>query len=187
MNKKSSLWISAVLYIALGVLIITLILSAGMPLIDKLKDQNVFAQTKKLMHTLDQNIRQVANEGPGSKRYLSPFEINQGSLDLEKGETSDSYQTITWSMITNNKLMEPTPIGGDPFTIREGNLIQWLDETKNKDEYLINIKLEYADVTSLELGSIGTPISGKYSLTISHTSRFDSINGDVPIISLEFT
>ena len=37
MNKKGQVWISAALYTALGVILVTLILSVGMPFVDKLK------------------------------------------------------------------------------------------------------------------------------------------------------
>ena len=178
--KKASIWISAVLYIALGVLIITLVLAAGMPLIEKMKDQNVFVQSKKMMYVLDQNIRDVANEGPGSRRYLSPFEINKGSVEVDLEPNN-----ITWTMLTTNKLMEYNSLDnlGD-LQFKEGNLIIWLDETKNEDEYLLTLKLPYEDFAEINLGKGGNPLSGKYALSIYHTGEFEN---DAPIISLEFT
>ena len=77
---KGQIWISAVLYSALGIIIITIILSAGLPLINKIRDRNLVTQTKDIMRTLDDNIKKVANEGPGSKRFLSPLIIDGGEL-----------------------------------------------------------------------------------------------------------
>ena len=54
------------------------------------------------MHTLDENIRVVANEGPGSKRFISPLNIEGGELIID--EFGDR---LLWSLKTNNKLAEP--------------------------------------------------------------------------------
>ena len=99
MNKNGDIWISAVLYLGLGLLVITLILSAGMPLVDKLKDKNVISQTKTLLFAVDENIRAVTSEGPGSRRLLSPFDIGKGEIYVEPNR-------IRWQMKTPAKIME---------------------------------------------------------------------------------
>lgn len=180
-TRKGSVWISAVLYIALGVIVITLVLSAGIPLINKMKDQNVFSQTKKVMFVIDENIRDVVNEGPGSKRYLSPIEINRGELIID-----DETENITWRMVTTNKLFEVNELGiseDDRIVFIEGNLVMWLDETQNEDEYELSLELGYSPITDLLLSSGGSPFKGQYNLMIYHTGDY---SGDTPIISLEF-
>lgn len=172
--KRGAIWISAVLYIALGIIVITLVLTAGMPLIEKMKDQNIFSQTKKLMYVIDENIRDVVNEGPGSKRYLSPLEINEGELiiDTEK-------ENIIWKMITTNRMFEPDIV----FT--EGNLIMWLNETQNEDEYQLSLELGFTSVANLTLSSVsGNPFKGKYSLSVYHTGEYEN---NIPNILLELT
>ena len=81
---KGQVWISAVLYIAIGIVAISLILSAGLPLIYKMRDRNTVMQTKDLLHTFDSSIRQVASEGLGSQRVLDPVIIKGGKLSVEK-------------------------------------------------------------------------------------------------------
>jgi len=180
--KKGSLWISAVLYIALGVVVITLILSAGIPLINKMKDQNIFSQTKKLMFVIDENIKEVTNEGPGSKRFLSPLEISEGELIID-----DETNNITWKMITTNRLFEPnslTTAEENKLRFVEGSLVMWLDETRNEDEYQINLELPYTSTADIILSSeSGSPFIGKYSLSIYHTGEYDE--DDTPKILLE--
>jgi hypothetical protein len=181
--KRGSIWISAVLYIALGVIVITLVLSAGIPLIKKMKDQNIFSQTKKLMYIIDENIRDVVNEGPGSKRYLSPLEINEGILTINP-ETNN----ITWTMITTNRLFESNPLSNPKqLTFNEGNLVIWLDETQNEGEYELNLELAYTPVADITLSSeSGNPFIGKYNLLIYHTGDYNE-EDNTPKISLKLT
>ncbi|MFH1638086.1 MAG: hypothetical protein ABIB71_06690 [Candidatus Woesearchaeota archaeon] len=101
--RRGQIWISVVLYMALGVIALTLILTAGVPLVQKMKDKNTFAQTKSLFFTLDSNIMAVTNEGPGSIRLLTPFEIKEGNFYVD-----DENEIIKWNMKTSAKLLEPT-------------------------------------------------------------------------------
>ena len=62
MQKKGDVWISAILYFGIGIVIITILLTAGLPVINKLRDKNIIIQTKQVMHTMDDNIREVIKE-----------------------------------------------------------------------------------------------------------------------------
>ncbi len=172
MKKKGDIWISAFLYLGLGVLALTLILTAGMPVVDKLKDKNVITQTKSLFFTLDENIRGVANEGPGSKRFLSPFDVNKGELNVEKNR-------VRWQMKTTAKLMEKDLI------MREGSLALAENETLIVDEYLMNVYADYDNLATLNLVSeYDNPFQGSFSVSIKNTGTFDQETG-FPIIDLE--
>ena len=70
-SKKADIWISAALYFGLGIIVITIILSAGLPLINRLKDKNTVIETKDVMFKLDTAIREVIRNGPGEQRSLS--------------------------------------------------------------------------------------------------------------------
>lgn len=78
LNKKGDVWVSAVLYFGLGIVVLTLVLSLGMPAVNRLRDKNVATQTKDVFATIDANIREVARGGPGTQRVLE--------LGLSKGE-----------------------------------------------------------------------------------------------------
>ena len=161
-KTKGEIWISAILYTALGIIIITIILGAGLPLINKIRDRNLVTQTKDLMHTLDNNIRKVANEGPGSKRFISPLVIDGGELIID-----DVNDRLIWSLQTKNKLAEPNII------FDEGSLNLFLNETNVEDEYLVNLELNYEKMIDLKLSSeFQNPFMGEYSMSIEHDGTY---------------
>ncbi len=172
MKKKGDIWISAVLYLGLGVLVLTLILSAGMPLVDKLKDKNVIAQTKGLFSVIDENIRAVTNEGPGSRRFLSPFEVRKGDLYIETGR-------IRWQMRTPVKIME------SDIVTKEGALALAENETNIVDEYMMNIYADYGSLAQINMVSeYSNPFQGIYSVSIRNTGTFDQTT-KLPIVDIE--
>jgi len=171
MKKKGDIWISAVLYLGLGVLALTLILAAGMPLVQKLQDRNVITQTKNLMSTVDENIRAVTNEGPGSRRFLDPFEVRQGDLYVESNR-------VRWELKTSVKLLE------SGITLKEGSLTLAENETNIVDEYLMNVYTDYDNIAMLDLDSeYENPFQGIYSFTITNTGGFDPDSG-LPIVKI---
>ena len=186
MKRKGQIWISAVLYMALGVIVLTIILAAGVPMIQKMKDKNVFAQTKSLFFTLDQNIKDVSTEGPGSKRYLSPFDVKAGSLDVDSEK-----DWVTWQLRTKAKLMEPSydfkenPTGVPEF--REGSLFMYAQDTNIVDEYFLNLKLDYTGTADIHLQSqFEGPYTGSYSVAIRHNGTYNP-DTQLPIVIVEFT
>jgi|TARA_B100001971_G_C18247138_1_gene575150 hypothetical protein len=162
MKKRGQVWISAVLYTALGVIIITIILSAGLPLINKIRDRNLVTQTKELLHSLDENIRVVANEGPGSKRFISPLNIEGGELIIDEFD-----DRLHWSLKTNNKLAEPN------IVFDEGTLKLFLNKTVVKDEFIVNLEVGYDSIVDLKLNSeFENPFLGEYSMSIEHDGTY---------------
>ncbi|MDP4012169.1 MAG: hypothetical protein Q8R00_01000 [Candidatus Nanoarchaeia archaeon] len=170
MRKKGDVWVGAVLYMALGVIAITVILAAGLPLIQKMKDRNTIAQTKELMQVLDETIRRVASEGPGSQRQLSPFVIKSGELYIdEKDAIGVGSNTISWKSKTGALIMEPG------FDKKEGNLEIRLDLTNVEEEYDIRMRLDYREFLDANLVSdFGNPFTGEFSLLVKNTGKFDS-------------
>lgn len=184
MARKGQIWISAVLYMALGVIVLTIILAAGVPMIQKMKDKNVLAQTKTLFYTIDENVKAVTNEGPGSRRYLSPFEIKAGDFYVD----SDADQ-IRWQLRTKAKMMEPSYYLNGQSTgvpeFREGAIYMYMNETNIVDEYILNLKLDYSEVADLQLESMFEgPYSGTYSVSIRHTGEYDP-ETNLPVIVFE--
>ncbi|MEK6856829.1 MAG: hypothetical protein AABX49_02320 [Nanoarchaeota archaeon] len=156
MNKKGDIWISAALYTALGVIMITLILSVGMPFVNKLKERNTVLQTKNVMYEMDSVIRAVYNEGFGSRRPLF-VEIGEGDFSID-----DVNERISWKVISEEKLgIEPDL----PNPIEEGNL-----KIKSKSlgqGYEIELYLDYKDEVNIK--SSLKLLSGKYNLRVEHT------------------
>ncbi len=176
-NKKADIWISAVLYIALGIIVIALLLASSLPLIDKIKDRNTFSETKQLLLTLDDTIKIVAKEGPGSQRELSPLTINKGQLFINPIDN-----TITWKMKTSAAILEPD------VPIKEGVLSLLEAKTPVVSEYVLSIRLNYEDYVDLQLQSdFQSPFSGRYSALVQHTGSYTT--GDsgetYPIIKIK--
>ncbi|MDD5254062.1 MAG: hypothetical protein PHG05_03070 [Candidatus Nanoarchaeia archaeon] len=172
-NKKgAAVWVSAILYMALGLVAITLILSAAVPLINKIRDKNTLIQTKNLFFQIDDNIKKVASEGPGSRRVLSPIEVGKGNLTL-----SWEDDQVLWSLVTKNKMMEP----GIEF--REGPIIMKLDNSIIEDEYVVNLELNYTgfiDLKKHENLQYGNPFIGTYTMTIEH----GGFSNDIPVVKI---
>lgn len=171
---------------ALGVIVLTIILSAGVPMIQKMKDKNVLSQTKTLFYTIDKNIKAVSNEGPASKRYLSPFEIKAGDFYVDS-----EADRIRWQLRTEAKLMEPSYyLNGQPTGVpefREGPIYMYMNETNIVGEYLLNLKLDYSEVADIELESMFEgPYSGTYSVSIRHNGTYDPVT-NLPDIIFEIT
>ncbi|MEA3378755.1 MAG: hypothetical protein U9Q69_03885 [Nanoarchaeota archaeon] len=176
MKKRGQIWISAVLYLALGVIVLTIVLSAGVPLIQKMKDKNIVTQTKNIFFTLDENVKAVVNEGPGARRYLSPFEIKAGDFYVDN-ETS----RFLWNYTSSAKLLET-----DGFVLEEGAVKLQNYQTLVEDEFIMNIALDYSEILQFSLNSeFQNPFSGIYSLAITNTGSYTDVNK--PIIEIALT
>ena len=154
MNKRGDIWISAALYTALGVIMVTLILSVAMPFVNKLKERNTVLQTKNVMYEMDNVIRAVYNEGFGSRRPLF-VEIGEGDFLIDTAN-----EKISWKIISEEKLgIEPdlaNPIEEGSLKIKSKSLGQG---------YEIELYLEY---DSIDIESNLKLLSGKYNLVIEH-------------------
>ncbi len=157
MKKRGQIWVSAVLYIAMGMIVITLILTAGVPLINKMRDRNTIAQTETVMLNIHNNIQAVM-EARGSTRYLSPVDITVGQLLVDEGDSN----RIEWGMKTENKLMEPDIV----FT--RGDLNLELKSTPIEGEYDMTLFFDYTDkaVDLVLSGDFQNPLQGRFSITI---------------------
>ncbi len=164
MTRKGNIWISAALYFGLGMVVLSIILAAGMPVINKLQDKNIILQTKDVFFTLDNHVREVARGGPGTQRLLR-VQMKRGSMEID----SDA-DTVSWSYQTKALLSEP----GVPIT--EGNL-QILTEPGNVvGEWETTLFLDYDGVVDLDYTTGGVyALQGGTDLVIQHAST----TGDV--------
>jgi len=176
---RGQVWVEAVLYIAIGVVAISLILSAGLPVINKMRDRNTVMQTKELLHTFDSAIRQVAGEGLGSQRSLDPVIIKGGRLDIKENE-------IVWRMDTTAEIMESCGYEDEcdkELIQHEGNIDMSLFRTPVVGEYVINLGLKYNNlIMELDENSIiKGSLTGKYSILVSNSG----VENNKPVVKLK--
>tara|TARA_Y100000310_G_scaffold321893_1_gene380174 strand:- start:415 stop:963 length:549 start_codon:yes stop_codon:yes gene_type:complete len=164
MNKKGDIWISAVLYMALGVILLAIILGTSLPVISKLKDKNSIIQTKNLMSDIDQNIRAVYTEGTGSQRPIE-VEINRGKFEIDI--TDDTGEKMIWT-IEDSRFIEVEPDGPG---IKEGNILIETQNTAKEGRYIVTLTLDYSTLFDLQ-GDL-TQIEGKQSFLIRNAGVND--------------
>ena len=133
--KRGDTWISSVLYILLGLIVISILLASFLPLIDKMKDKNTFIQTKVLMSGLDDTIKETL-EGVGSQREFF--------LDIQKGEfqIDSDKEEIRWKLITKARLLEPK-VDDEKNVFKEGDLTVFADTSEG---YALNVVLNYGKI-----------------------------------------
>ena len=172
--KKGDIWIATVIYIAIGVITLTLIVTAGVPLINDMRDRNTFVQSKDVMHSIDEAINTVVSDGPGSRRALNPVIIKKGELSIITG-VEDNF--IYWQMQTKAKIQEISPKSGiadeDAVIVEEKNLriIEYTDPLL-VDYYIIKISSDYSHRPGGAVRLIGegetSKLTGKFGLIISN-------------------
>ena len=64
-GKKGAIWVSAVLYVLVGIVVLTIVLEAGIPFIKSLQEKSNVNRARNTLTALDQNIQDVAKEGQG--------------------------------------------------------------------------------------------------------------------------
>ncbi len=131
MKKRGDIWISAVIYVGLGIALLALILAAGIPVIDRMKDTYTAKQTKEIMLTVDQNIRSVYNQGPGAQTQVK-LKIGKGDFIID-----EVSETISWHVRTKAILSEPNAV------VKEGNLLIETNSSAQKGDYDLYLTLTY--------------------------------------------
>lgn len=165
MQTRGAIWVSAVLYITISIVALSLLLSAALPFIAKIKDRNTILETKQLLATIDETIKTVANEGPGSQRELSPLIIGAGKLVID-----DQTETIIWDLDTRAVVQEPK------LVLQEGVLKTELKETPTEGKYTMELRLEYTSVNLKLTSTTASPFMGTYTMIIRHTGQFSANN-----------
>ena len=162
MSKKADIWISAVLYMGLGVILLSIILAVGIPVINRIRDKNTAIDTENLMLSLDDKIRAVYSEGPGSRRPFK-FEIRKGTFTI-----NDIDETIDWSFETSALLSEP---GVD---VQKGSLVLTTQDTGSKNLYISSFKIDYKNILNLTVESTSNEFTGSNNLLITNIGTYNS-------------
>ncbi|MBS3163410.1 hypothetical protein J4427_01855 [Candidatus Woesearchaeota archaeon] len=152
MSKKADVWVSAVIYVGIAITILTIVLAAGLPVINRMRDRNTITETKDILHSLDSIITGIVRDGPGSQR--TPI------IRITKGDFVFEGAGISWTL-PNSKFMLSQP--GE--TIEEGNLRIITTNSPVEGEYNIQITLSYSEI-NIE-PTIKT-LSGQYKLVIKN-------------------
>jgi len=174
-SKKADVWISAILYIALAVALITIVLTAGMPILDRIRDKNVVLQTKEVLFSLNDDILSVFRQGPGAQIPIL-VQINKGDFSI-----NCDNQNITWRFKTKSILSQPD------IQTKEGDINIMTAVTSIKDEYEISLFLNYKDQTSFELVcgkdalKSSLPISGNYNLIVKNLGAQNCLDCKIQI------
>ncbi len=181
-NKKGDIWVSTVIYIALSIIVLTIVLVAALPVIHKLKDRNVTIQTKNILIQIDKNIREIVSSGPGSKRVLSPVIIDAGILNFDIDNS-----VINWTLKTTDDSAESGILRqeGNVFVIVNqrvagGSIVEGEFEISQYLSYEENPAIEM----SLAVNSLRPPFTGRFTMTIRHTGTINTNKVLVP--KLEF-
>lgn len=179
-GKKGQIWVSTVLYVALGIVAITLILGAGLPMINKMKERNAVIEAKSVMHAISQSVTTVVTEGPGSRRILDPVIIKGGKLLFDV-----NGDFVRWDMKTSAKMMEsckPDYAGCKSADLiqREGELEVYLLETLVVDEYVITIDINYPgsiNIAYSDENKIRGSLTGSHMIVITNEGSIQNANG----------
>jgi len=166
MKKKGDVWVSAILYTALGVVLLTIILAAGLPAIQKMKDSYTSKQTKELMLVLDKNIKTVYHEGPGSQRVVT-IDIGRGDFIINPDETEENIVFSFESSALISEIDAP---------VEEGSLTILSTESGVKGKYNVELKLNYlSNPPVIELDYTGSEVvSGEVNLLIYNEGQNDA-------------
>jgi len=158
-NKKgAAVWISAVLYFGLGVILIAIILGASLPTINKIRDKNIITQTKEIMHNMDAAVREVVRQGPGSQRVMD-VQIKKGQFIIDPIQ-----ETMTWtynSKVAISEIDETTEI-------QEGSLKIHTKSGIEEGTYDIQIQLTYTSIADIQFSNPTQTIEGLSSLSIKN-------------------
>ena len=140
-NKKGAVWVSAVIYVMIAVVVMVIVLEAGLPLIEGLTERNAFNKIRDTLVSVDKQIQQVASEGQGSQRVI-PLEIFDGELKIQD-------EKLRWKLETDSKLVEPNS------RVELGNLIISSDvdvTAATEDSFFViqnsRIKVNFSNVGS---------------------------------------
>lgn len=145
-RKKGQVWISVVLYSLIAVVVMTLVLQAGLPLLGKAQDQTMFSQKKDDFILLDQYIKDLAKEEEGSQRLVN--------INVDEGDMLVSDDTLRWEMETSAKIIEP----GSSIKLGNVRLTSNADVSAYSDLNYYYLENNYVTVRINRIGAKDEPV-----------------------------
>lgn len=99
MKKGLSPIITSVIYIGIVLSGITLVVTTGMPALQKMQDASAIDQARGAFSNLNQIVQEVSSEGEGSQRKVS-LSLSGGKLHLDDDK-------LFWSIETGADIIDP--------------------------------------------------------------------------------
>jgi type II secretory pathway pseudopilin PulG len=135
MKKAISTLVSAVMVVAISLVAVTIVLSIGMPAVDRAKDAALISEAKGVMQNIDSAARQVLFDGNGAQRVFS-ISSTGGDYFVEKGTDSIMFRLNSISGVI------------DPGTYkREGNLLITAGSGANASVIQLTLQFNGTDIT----------------------------------------
>ncbi len=136
MKKAISTMVSAVMVVAISIVAVTVVLSIGMPAVDRAKDAALISEAKSIMQNIDSAARQVLFDGNGAQRVFS-ISSTGGDYFVEKGTDSIKFRLNSISGVI------------DPGTSkREGNLLISAGNGTNASVIQLMLQFNSTDITN---------------------------------------
>ncbi len=97
--KKAQIWVSTVIWLLIGTLILALVLSFGLPIFNRTKETVTYQQVVDQFQNLKSTLDSIAKEGVGSQKVVD--------LSIPKGSVDFSSNGIIWNAVMNYPLFQP--------------------------------------------------------------------------------
>lgn len=178
--KGLSPLISAAIYMGMAVTAVTLVITLGMPQLNRMTESTLYLNARESLTNLDKAIETVASEGKGSVRIV-PMEIRNGELSI-----SDSKNIIEYSIETISRIVSPRT------AIQYGNLVIASNADVNASQNATHHVLQntHLKVTARRFGSPTSMASINTSEVIQEIKLLDN-NKTLPLTPnatvMEFT
>lgn len=159
LEKRAQIWIEAMSYLLISLIIIGAILAFIKPKIQEMQDKSILENSIKMMEEIDSTISSIAEEVPGNKRKIS-LELKKGNLKID-----GINNKILFEINSKYEYSEP----GKDYKLGD-LIIKTVKKGKMND---INITLDYQGIYNItyddqdKLKEI-TPSSTPYNLFISN-------------------
>ncbi len=145
-RKGVSPLIAGVIYTGLVVATVTLVITMGLPQLDRITESTLYLNVREGMANLDDTIQKVASEGRGSVRIV-PLEIRSGDFVVDG--TND---LVKYEIETTSKIVEPRT------AVQFGNLVIGSNADVNTSENATHYTLQNSRL-QVVLRKFGSPSS----------------------------
>lgn len=80
-SKKSQIWIETVIYLLIGITLISIILITALPRIENMKDKRIVEQTADALNDIDSKIVEIISTS-GNTRLIE-FRVAKGKIEID--------------------------------------------------------------------------------------------------------